>query len=524
MNKFKSLISMFLLLISVSYLSSCNSFKNKEYKYEIIETENFVLKKYGINNVIILDYNEKAEYEIMNLATNKELRKYKVVEIAPKSFSYSYGIKEVVIPGSVKKIGYQAFSWCSKLKKVHLKEGIRELEDNVFYRCLEISELSIPNSIEILGDNFGCYHYTQLDGSSLWDFKNQTIENGCYYYGNKINPYLILCSIDSSVTNLKIKKDTKFIFPDVFKMNLTNLVLHNDVKQLYYPKYDKLKTKIQNVTIYENGIYLGSDRNPYLVLIDTIDKEVVNINIHKDTKILGYSSLSECKNIVNLTLPDNLERIEWAALSYMDSLEEIDIPESVIHIDHAAFAANKNLKRVKLPSKISSIEYSAFTQCESLQEVNIPLNVTTIGNSAFDSTAIKEINLSDNIHHLGSGAFSGCSNLYSIVLPKHIYELQYTITGCVNLKELIMPQYIKILSGTFKKCQSLEYVVIPETVKIIENYAFSDTNIKILLKHKAIPNDFPEGWNSHSYDSHKNNHYYLKDQWSIDENGKVTIK
>ena len=87
-----------------------------------------------------------------------------------------------------------------------------------------------------------------------------------------------------------------------------------------------------------------------------------------------------------------------------------------------------------------------------------------------------------------------------------------------------MPQYIKILSGTFKKCQSLEYVVIPETVNIIENYAFSDTNIKILLKHKEIPNDFPEGWNSHSYDSHKNNHYYLKDQWSIDENGKVTIK
>ena len=110
------------------------------------------------------------------------------------------------------------------------------------------------------------------------------------------------------------------------------------------------------------------------------------------------------------------------------------------------------------------------------------------------------------------------------MLPKHIYELQYTITGCVNLKELIMPQYIKILSGTFKKCQSLEYVVIPETVKIIENYAFADTNIKILLKHKAIPNDFPEGWNSHSYDSHKKNYYYLKDQWSIDENGKVTIK
>lgn len=501
MSKVKSLISILLLLISVSYLSSCTSLKNKEYKYEIIETENFVLKKYGVNNVIILDYNEKAEYETLNLATNKELRKYKVVEIAPKSFSYSYGIKELIIPGSVKKIGYMAFYDCINLKTVKLDEGVKELEIKVFYGCRNISKINIPNSLEISNGNFGCFLYESI-APETWEFGARRFkEDGCYYYGNEKNPYLVLIGIDETVKSLTVKEKTKFIYEDVFKNNLIDIKLHNQIKEIYYPRY---KTKLESFTTYDNGLYLGSKTNPYLALIDVVSHNISTINIHKDTKIIANAALSNCKQITELALPDNLNMIGWGAFAKMENLKTIEISTSVIQIGHSAFAYCKALESVKLPYQLSTININLFYECSSLKEVDIPISVTTISQSAFfNCDGLVKISLPNNIYYIGEfDVFNYCDNLEEIKLPKHLYSMGHSFVGC----------------------SSLEYIIIPSSVRIIKQCCFHSSNVKVLLEHDDVPKTFEENWNCGGQYCDGNVKFYLKDQWSIDENGKVTIK
>lgn len=500
----KTYITILLLLVNFYFLTSCDgngNIKNKEYDYEIIETENFVLSKYGANNVIILDYNGEAEYETLNLATNKELRKYKVVEIAPKAFSWSTKIKELIIPGSVKKIGYMAFSNCNNLKIVKLNEGVKELEIKVFYGCDNISKISIPNSMEISNGNFGCFLYESI-APETWKFSARRFkEDGCYYYGNEKNPYLILTGIDETVKSLTVKEETKFIYEDVFSVNLTDIKLHDQIKEIYYPTY---KPKLESFTTYDNGLYLGSKTNPYLVLINVANQNISTINIHSDTKIIANTALSNCKQITELVLPDNLNMIGWGAFALMENLKNIEIPKSVNQIGHSAFAYCKTLESIKLPYQLSTININLFYECSSLKEVEIPINVTTISQSAFlNCDGLVKISLSDNIYYIGEfDVFNYCDNLKEIKLPKYLYSLGHSFVCCTSLK----------------------YIIIPSTVRKIKQCCFHSSNVKVLLEHDEVPNSFEENWNCGGHYCDWDIQYYLKNQWSTNENGNMELK
>lgn len=60
---------------------------------------------------------------------------------------------------------------------------------------------------------------------------------------------------------------------------------------------------------YDNAIYLGNAKNPYLYLLSSINKDISSIEIHPQARFIGDSAFSDCYNITNLSLPSNIIKI-----------------------------------------------------------------------------------------------------------------------------------------------------------------------------------------------------------------------
>ncbi len=73
-------------------------------------------------------------------------------------------IKTVVIPDSVKVVGYEAFFGCGKLTKVSLPDNGIILESRSFNYCYKLTDMPIPDTAEVHSHaitNFNDTHYIQ---------------------------------------------------------------------------------------------------------------------------------------------------------------------------------------------------------------------------------------------------------------------------------------------------------------------------------------------------------------------------
>jgi hypothetical protein len=101
-----------------------------------------------------------------------------------------------------------------------------------------------------------------------------------------------------------------------------------------------------NYTVYEGANYLGNQDNPYVALINCIDKNVTECKIHEDTKVIADSAFADC-----------------------GKLREITIPSRVKTIGEKAFYDCTNLLSVTLGSAVTQIGDNAFLYCHKLVEV-----------------------------------------------------------------------------------------------------------------------------------------------------------
>ena len=65
-------------------------------------------------------------------------------EVCDLAFNGCYGLKEVVIPEGVVRIGRGAFGCCNKLEKIVLPESVEEIDDRAFMSCYKLKTVTIP--------------------------------------------------------------------------------------------------------------------------------------------------------------------------------------------------------------------------------------------------------------------------------------------------------------------------------------------------------------------------------------------
>lgn len=71
-------------------------------------------------------------------------------EIGPEAFAAT-GIRKLLLPKSLTKIGYGSFMGCEKLESVHITLKIAELPASIFENCRLLRDVKINDSIKIIG-------------------------------------------------------------------------------------------------------------------------------------------------------------------------------------------------------------------------------------------------------------------------------------------------------------------------------------------------------------------------------------
>lgn len=185
------------------------------------------------------------------------------------------------------------------------------------------------------------------------------------------------------------------------------------------------------------------------------------------------------KKVKTLTVCEGVTRIGVEVFDQFTALVEVSLPESLEIIGKHTFYYCVSLKHIRIPTGVRSIEVSAFELCKSLESVVILGDSCSLGTNAFrDCTALSELYVSDEVVSVGMYVFEGTafyddpSNWENDVLyiGKNLIEAQNTLSG-----EYVIKDGTKSISGgAFRGCSELESVIIPEGITMISYEAFKD--------------------------------------------------
>ena len=251
--------------------------------------------------------------------------------------------------------------------------------------------------------------------------------------------------------------------------------------------------------------------------------EIKKIVIESGVTEIGCSAFTDCTSLTDVVIPDSVTCIDNSAFLRCTNLSEISLPDSVIRLGSGVFEDCTNLKSVRLPQNLTSIPYRFFFGCSRLKSISLPDSVTQIGEAAFgfcdlQEQVVQEIVSSDNITFIGSRAFEGNKNIYTVHIGKNVEYIQtetfnYMSTpsfhDCTNLTSITVSpenQTYTSINGLLcsKDGRSLLYVPVgisgrldvPAGIETIGgeamHYAFSIKIVHIPKSVKKIGSDaFP---------------------------------
>ena len=171
------------------------------------------------------------------------------------------------------------------------------------------------------------------------------------------------------------------------------------------------------------------------------------------------------------------------------------------YMNRGQFQFCSKLESVKFGTNMKFLPNQIFNNCPSLQKIVIPDTIEGIGYMAFQNTGLTEIKLpanlcqtlyyqdpNDNSKFLNDVTYSDIRNSNKIMGER-------AFASCPNLKKVDMSACTKMKiygfasytmgSGTFSDCKNLETVILPPNLERIESSQFSDC---ILLQNIDFPN------------------------------------
>ena len=169
---------------------------------------------------------------------------------------------------------------------------------------------------------------------------------------------------------------------------------------------------------------------------------------------------------------------------------------------------------------------SAFTGCSSLSSISIPKGVVRIEVSAFSGcTGLTSITIPDSVTSISDSAFWGCSSLTSITIPDSVTSIgDNAFSACFRLIEVINKSSLSITAGDSSYGNVAYYarVVHNGASKIVNvnDYLFcTDTysGVNALLGYVGAETNLglPEKYNGESYLIYNYTFYYCTNLTSI---------
>ncbi len=437
-----------------------------------------------------------SQIKSKNANSIKKIVVKKGITSLPKWAFHKFGrVKEIVIAGSVKKIGQEALPNSQILKKITMpgtfqlvtEEGddaVYELEgwksswiDTICFNTpLSLKTLSYVKSRNlIVSENDKKYKsidgviYSK-DGKSIVRVpayrESLTVEDGCEEFC--IQSVVYAQEDYESDAYLMCGKLKKITIPDSVKTVNASKYFSvscdtSNVKELTI-KADQLDSKSILLLL---SYFRISDEESFLKQFDQVSiRDGMCVN-KRDACLLLYTGTAD-----QVTVPDSVKRIGEKAFA-SKKIKRVVIPETVTEIGGAAFQSCKDLEEVQLPSYMTAMGSEVFRGCDKLDHVTFPNGITKVPERTFEyCDALKEITLPDTVTAIGKAAFAHTSVPASILLQGNIKEIQYNAFSVTGWSEMVLPATVEKVESYAFPMPSLERVKVCGSTAGISSKAF----------------------------------------------------
>ena len=180
---------------------------------------------------------------------------------------------------------------------------------------------------------------------------------------------------------------------------------------------------------------------------------------------------------------------------------EITVDERTEIIGHVAFSESR-VTKITLPEGLTSIEYSAFSDCTNLTELNIPKGVTELSKYMFWDSALKALSFSEDSPYISENGIVYSKDktelLFAmgdingkLVIPEGVKSIgRSAFEQIETISEVEFPKSLEIIGDSaFWGCSGIRSIIIPENVTSIGDLAFDSTNISRVYIESTKVND-----------------------------------
>ena len=192
-----------------------------------------------------------------------------------------------------------------------------------------------------------------------------------------------------------------------------------------------------------------------------------SITVPASVTTIGGSAFSNCSKLydVSFSSPSSLTSIGNYAFKKCSTIIYFSIPSTVNFIGEYAFSECSGLYyAITIPSSVTEINTNTFYGCTYLSSISIPASVTTIDEDAFaNCSALLTVDANNPNYSSINGVLFDKSQTSLIQCPTSITG-RYVIPSTVTTLSIPNDYY-----GAFYGCKNLTSIVIPSSVTTINN-------------------------------------------------------
>lgn len=298
---------------------------------------------------------------------------YTVEKITFEAFRSQGLLTTVIIPETIKEIGYRAFWGCTELKNVIFSGNsqLKRIERETFNTCRKLSTITFPNSLTFIGD-----HAFESSG---------------------------LCSINGGESIITID-DAAFKNCPFSEINIPNSVIKIGDHAFWGCGY------LTKVVMGNSVEHIGLE-----AFLDC--QRLQEVNLPNSLTFMDDFAFRGCWSLQRIDIPNSLKKLGDGAFKYCTSLEEVTLGSSLQEIGGWAFEQTK-IKNIKFPNSLKIILPYAFQDCAQLENIEWGDSLETIGAYAFAyCTNLTKLNLPSSINKISQNAFSACTKLTEVTIP-----------------------------------------------------------------------------------------------------------
>lgn len=309
MNRIRFFWALIITMLAISTAADAQVFKAGTFRYHVI----------GKNKVEVASADSSMSG---NVAIPQSVRLgdtvYTVTAVAKNGFSGCTGIRSIILPAKITRIGKEAFFNCLNLNSINIPYGVKEIYDGTFCHCEALAGLTVPDGVTKIG-KYALAHCKNITRFNVPDACKE-IGDKAFYNCQKLQALVISAAVE--------------------KIGIRALQGCVELRRINVEPENQFFAS-QNDILYDKNL-------------STLIKYPANIDE------------------AMFDMPSSIQTVEEYAFENVKKMMVVKVSSSCNKIDNMAFVNCENLRKAVCPPSLHQVGMDSFFGCNLLDQSSIP--------------------------------------------------------------------------------------------------------------------------------------------------------